>query len=377
MKKIGIITILKVNNYGAELQAYALQRCLNNLDYSAEIIDYLFYKHPDHIREAISSPFYSYPLKNKILELGLALRSRIARLFPSKAQQSRQGRFDEFHAANTRLSRTFHSLSELFKDRPVYDVYCVGSDQVWNPRCYTNLAPYLLSFAPDDARKISYASSFGVSTLPVSAEAQYANYLNRFDAISVRESAGVDIVKKLIGKEAKVVLDPTLLLSPEDWAEVEKPVSNLPDNYLLTYELRPQIELTRLAQEVARHKGLKIVRLGCRAKFYSDPVVNVYDAGPAEFIYLFRHAAFVVTNSFHGTAFSVNFSRPFFSVLERGRNNNSRQLSLLNSCGLDSQIYYAGDHVPVSFDVDFSAAVARLASLRQLSLDYLTSSING
>ena len=82
-KKIGIITILKVNNYGAELQAYALQRCLNSLGYDAEVIDYLFYKHPDHVRESISRPFYPYPLKNKVLEFGLALRDRLSRLFAS------------------------------------------------------------------------------------------------------------------------------------------------------------------------------------------------------------------------------------------------------------------------------------------------------
>ena len=376
-KKIGIITILKVNNYGAELQAYALQRCLNSLGYDAEVIDYLFYKHPDHVRESISRPFYPYPLKNKILEFGLSVRDRLTRLFASPSQKRRQKNFDDFHIANTRLSHTFHSLSELQNGCPEYDVYCVGSDQVWNPRCFTNLAPYLLSFAPDNARKISYASSFGVSSLPSSAEAQYAKFLNRFDAIAVREAAGADIVKKLIGRDAKIVLDPTLLLSPNDWATIEKPVPNLPDRYLLTYELRPQSALANLAQEIARRQGLKIVRLGCRQKFYSDPVVNIADAGPAEFLYLFRNAAFVVTNSFHGTAFSVNFSKPFFSVLERGRNNNSRQLSLLNACGLDSQVYYDGDPFPSSFDVDFSSATQRLASLRNSSIEYLNSAING
>lgn len=376
-KKIGIITILKVNNYGAELQAYALQQCLNSLGYDAEVIDYLFYKHPDHIRESISRPFYPYPFKNKILESGLFLRDRLTRLLASPSQKRRQKNFDDFHIANTHLSRTFHSLSELQNECPRYDVYCVGSDQVWNPRCFTNLAPYLLSFAPDNARKISYASSFGVSSLPSSAESQYAKLLRRFDSIAVRESTGADIVKKLIGKNAQTVLDPTLLLSPDDWAKVEKPVPNIPDRYLLTYELRPQLALANLAQEVAHRHGLKIVRLGCRQKFYTDPLINITDAGPAEFLYLFRNAAFVVTNSFHGTAFSVNFSKPFFSVLERGRNNNSRQLSLLGSCGLESQVYYDGDPIPSSFDVDFSSATRRLASLRNSSIEYLNSAING
>lgn len=214
MKNIGIITIAQVNNYGAELQALALQKKLCLMGYDAEIINYLFYKHKKHKKEKCSMPFYPYPLKNRIKEWFLPIYESIKSIPYKKANEKRKEGFVSFHKRNTRFSKKcFFSYSELYNDPPIYDVYCVGSDQVWNPRCYTNLNPYFVSFAPEGKKKISYASSFGVNELPESAKKQYRKLLQGLDSISVREDVGVEIVKNISGRNATKVVDPTLLLT--------------------------------------------------------------------------------------------------------------------------------------------------------------------
>ena len=381
MTSVGIITILKVGNYGAELQAFALQRKLERLGYKAEIIDYLFYKNPKHVAERSSRPFYPYSFHFKVKEIGLRLRDALQKLCFPQLTENRNKRFDDFHAANTHLSRTFRRLSELQAAEFRYDVFCVGSDQVWNPRCNTNLAPYLLSFAPDDARKVSYASSFGVTSLPKSAEDVYRRLLGRFNCIGVREDSGASLVRSLTGREATVVLDPTLLLTADEWAEVERPLEGLPHGFVLVYELRRQDTIDELASNVSKELKVPIMRL--RANIGTEKpqagIIDISDAGPAEFLYLFRNASFVVTNSFHGTAFSVNFNKPFYSVLDRQRSNNSRQLNLLERCGLTSRVAYEGEETSkdMSLAIDFAKANSALEVMRKESINYLTTAIDG
>lgn len=381
MANVGIITILKVGNYGAELQAFALQRKLENLGYDAEIIDYTFYKNPEHVAEPGSHPFYPYPFRFKIKEIGLRLRDALQRLRFPRLTSRRKRRFDQFHIENTRLSRTFRRLSELQAATFSYDVFCVGSDQVWNPRCNTNLAPYLLSFAPDGARKVSYASSFGVASLPKSAEEAYRMFLNRFDCIGVREAAGASIVRDLTGGDATVVLDPTLLLTAEEWAEVEHSLEGLPHGFVLVYELRHEATIDTLASVVSDELKVPIVRLRANisANKSKHGIIDIADAGPAEFLFLFRKASFVVTNSFHGTAFSINFNKPFYTVIDRKRGNNSRQLDLIERCGLNSRIAYEGESLPkgISLTIDFEEANSALNDMRRESVSYLKDAVHG
>lgn len=380
-KKVGIITIVKVNNYGAELQAYATQRKLNLMGYDAEIIDYLYYRNPSHIAEAESRPFYPYPLKNRVKEMGLKLIDALNALRKSPAQKRREANFDNFHSKYNRFSaKLFRRHSELFGNPPAYDAYCVGSDQVWNPRCYTNLDAYFLNFAPVGKPRFSYASSFGVKAVPESAHEPYARLLSKMDHVSVRESSGIDIVRSLTGKDAQLVADPTLLLNRDEWQAVAEPVSGLPERYVLVYELRNLPYLMDVARRIATQRGIKIVRI-CKdtrsAIGGDDSIVNITEAGPSNFIYLFDHAECVVTNSFHGTAFSVNFNKELFCVLSATATNNGRQESLLARVGLSDRIIY--DNAPRDPNAmpapDYAAAEQRLAELRDESVAYIKSAL--
>ena len=381
MKKVGIITILKVNNFGAELQAYATQQVINQMGYQAEIIDYFFYKNPLHIRERISSPFYNYPIKCCIKEnlaLGLA---RLSRFFKKKSSIIRKQRFEDFHHKYTCVStRSYRKYSDLYAQPPIYDVYCVGSDQVWNPYSYTNLNPYFLTFAPRESRKFSYASSFGVESLPPTAIPRYASNLAQLDCISVREASAQRLVKDLIGREAAWVADPTLLLDETEWSRVEQPVEGIPEDFVLVYELRPMPMVMSLAEAIACDKGLKVVRLCKDAsnKEQKHNAINIWDAGPSEFIYLFRRASIIVTNSFHGTAFSINFQKNFFTVVSQYANNNSRQLNLLSMCGLEERVVYDGGEMPDwNKEVEYSDVRMAVDSFVSSSKKYLRRAIDG
>lgn len=379
-KKVGIITILKVNNYGAELQSYALQRKLNLMGYDAEIIDYLYYKHPKHKREALSKPFYHYSLKNKIKEFALAIKNRLLRMRDTSAYSIREKKFEDFHTTYNQLSSTCYTrMSQLYNNPPEYDIYCVGSDQVWNPRCYTNIEPYFLTFAPRNAKRISYASSFGTSTIPNSAINKYKELILGLDNIGVRESSGEKLINSLTGRSAKVVLDPTLLLTDSQWRAVEKPVKNVEGKYVLVYELQHLTNIMQIAKDTAKKNNWGIVRV-CKDVFdkrIEDNVINITDAGPSEFVWLIDHASFIVTNSFHGTAFSVNFNKPFYCVLRRGKGNNSRQVDFLKACGLLGRVNYDGERLPdtQSVSIAFNEVNEQLDKMRLESCDYLSKSI--
>lgn len=378
MKKIGIITIVKVNNYGAELQALALQKKLCLMGYDAEIIDYLFYKNKKHKKEKCSTPFYPYPLKDKIKEWLLPIYESIKSIPYTKANEKRTQGFISFHKKNTRFSeKCFRSYSELYQNPPIYDIYCIGSDQVWNPRCYTNLSPYFASFAPKGKKKISYASSFGITKLPESAKNQYRKLLRDLNSISVREDAGIEIVKSVSGKNAIKVVDPTLLLTKEEWQTIAKYDKVPKDKYILLYVLKDSEYIKQIAFKLRKNTGLKIVRI-CKGAFKqdksSDKITDIIDAAPDDFLGLIEKAEIVLTNSFHGTVFSLLFERDFYTILKRNVENNSRQISLLNTLNID-RIRYEDTEFISGTTINYDKCNIAINALKESAEQYLTNAI--
>lgn len=380
MKKIGIITMFNVNNYGTELQAYAAPEAMRLMGYDAENINYLYYKTKGHVSEKVSKPFYSYPLKNRLKEYGLRILDWINRIVNHKKYKEREARFDSFHKEFTKLStKCYCRYSDLYTNPPIYDVYCVGSDQIWNPRCYTNLDPYFLTFAPKEAKRISFASSFGVSELPNDASQAYKERLGAMDKISVREPAGAELVKKIIGRDVDTVCDPTLLLEKAEWTKVAKSMNGIPNEFVLIYELHPIPYIIQFAEIIAKEKNLKIVRVCKDVKPIETDgsVINITTAGPSEFIYMFLKASVVVTNSFHGTAFSVNFGKEFYTILKRGLKNNSRQLGLLENVGLMDRIIYSDEDMALKPMYDVVESQKRLNRYKEQSIRFIKDAIDG
>jgi hypothetical protein len=381
--KIGIITVSRTFNFGAELQTFALQHKLNQLGYDAEVIDYLYYKNKRHKASNKSAPELNFTLKEKIKKkiLYYIVGPIIDTCLPiiHKNTKKKTANFKLFHEHYTKFSREFRSIEELYEYNHSYDVYISGSDQVWNPATYSSLKPYLLDFVPEGKKRIAYAASFGVSEVSESYIKAYSTLFKKMDCILVREQQGKELVRKIAQKQADVVLDPTLLLNKKDWKAVTPNVNiQISKPYLLIYDLHPSIPLLQLTEILNKEMGLRVYRLCKRA--YGNPkdknITNIEDAGPAEFIAMFMNASYVLTNSFHGTVFSTNFNIPFHAVLNPDRKNNSRITDFLALTGLSDRIIWEDKTTKqVKTTCEFEQANNSLIKLRTKSINHLKQSL--
>lgn len=383
MKKVGVITICKCNNYGAELQAFATYRILTLLGYDAEIIDYIYYKTWNFKDSKMSRPLVPLGSKGKLLYWikYRLINALVDKVLPwvNKNAKKRKKRFIEFHQSNNQFSHSFYSMTNLYNNVPIYDIYLTGSDQVWNPAASSSIEPYFLTFAPKGKKKVAYAASFGVSMIPDNLKEAYGKWLRSYDSIGVREAAGVTLAKELSGKEAVWVADPTLLLNKEQWQPFMKSYEGISKEYVLIYQLLPSVTLQQLAIKVAQTKRCKVFYVAKRALGVKviKGIEVIYDAGPAEFLSLIANASCVITNSFHGTAFSVNFGTPFYTVLKENRSSNTRLISLLDQVRLTEHIVYEGDSLTNIHDSSFDKSVTTelLNNMRTKSLSYLTQAL--
>ena len=376
---VGIVTIYDCDNYGAELQAYALPRVLGAMGHAARLIDYPFYKSPRFRRTPLSAPAVPLSPLNRAKELASAARTALGRRLLRETVRRRDAAFAAFREAipRTRLFATFDALAA---DPPRCDVYLTGSDQVWNPRMGATLRPYFLDFLPESARRLAYAASFGVGALTPPVEAQYRRWLARYEAVGCREASGVALMGRLCPSVPTAqVLDPTLLLDAAGWGAAAR-APDLTGPYLLVYELVGAPGLWPLARRWARALGVGVVRLcGTPLDAPKRGARDVRDAGPAAFLGLFANASAVVTTSFHGTAFSLIFGKPFYSVIPRGMANAGRQRSLLGAVGLEDRLIPEEKAAALrpGEGPDWARAGARLEAARADSFAFLARALGG
>lgn len=356
--KIGILTFHRTTNYGAALQAYALQQTLIGQGHDAEIIDY-------NCKTIYS--YYDY----RVFYGAQSAKTRVGKLLRYPYNKATCARFAAFRQAYMRLSPecTEHDTLRAVEQR--YDAVVSGSDQVWNPNAiFGDFDAYLLGTA--QCRRIAYAASAGsVSTWEPYLKA-YWRLLHRFDAISVREEEMLAPTERLAQKDVSLVLDPTLLLKREDWSRVESrelPDDRLKNGYILVYFLGKDPAIVQAARDAQEATGLPLVTLGRRigARDEVHPVT-----GPEEFLTLFRHASCVLTSSFHGTAFAVQYGRPFL-VFGNGA-YNGRMQTLLSALNLQERMMHGKDHTvmdALNAPIDWSRSGERLQEARERSLAFL------
>ena len=370
MESIGIITIHKINNYGSVFQAYALQKACDDLGCKTEIIDYNFPNsaHANN-KYAVRCAHPNEPRWIKMIyALDLIRQHKGISAFVSKYQH---------------LSvKQYNSPEELKSDAPKYDVYITGSDQLWNPRHCNGDPAYMLHFAPDGALKISYAASISANKFPDELHPLYKELLGRYSHIAVRENSGVQVIKEITGKDATVVLDPTLLLNKDQWNEIAAPKRQFKKKYILCYFLNytfnafPYVD--ELAQYMQKQTGYEIVRVARPPHHLGAPHTHYkVGASPEEFLALVRDAEMVLTTSFHGTAFAVNYGKPVFTVVQDRNASDSRQVSLMHNLGLDNQVLSVKDSMPDKsrFCYDVNTEQTRLEKLRKASIKYLQNAI--
>lgn len=378
--KIGILTIHNVNNYGAELQCYALCRKLQNMGYEAEVINFLFGIHHDHDfrGEKLTVPI---SLKTKIKIKLLPVVQDFFCLFHHKNKAERNKRFKEFHTKYNKLTKTVYpSVRSLNEASFNYDVLCIGSDQVWNYEKGYSLEPFFACFDKNGTKKISYGSSIGLSKLSDEAKKVFKKELSSFAYLSVREQQASDLLQKLLDKDVDVVLDPTLMLNSKEWLEVAKFDMCPKEKYVLVYivTIKPCNYVLEVARKVAKEHGLKIVRI-CRDAYperSGSDVEEIMTAGPSDFVGLLANAEFVVTNSFHGTVFSINFHKPFYSVIKNQHSTNSRLTSILQKLSLENRLLPVGSPLPEISEIDFTVPAQCLEAEREHSLSFIRKALN-
>ena len=340
------ITSHDVYNYGASLQAFSLQQFLLENGYQNEIIDYK----PAYSRARYNFWYVSprYRFSNcKLLWFPVCLFLAPKRFKTYKRKRN----FDKFTQEYLSLTpRKFYDYDTLNKEHFEADVFIVGSDQVWNSDHINGRDPAnYLSFADKGIKKISYAASFGMDHINAGYEKMVKEYLSTFDCITVRESHALPILRSLGLKGAQVV-DPTLLHDKEWWGKYCKDVPC--EKYLLVYDFGQSNVIRDIAQKIARKKGLKVYSINdFTTHGYAD--VNINDAGPLEFISLIRGAKYFISNSFHGTIFSLIFEIPFLVVKRTIGNVNSRMESLLQMVGLENRLIGESSELNKIKEIDF------------------------
>lgn len=365
--KIGIITMHKVLNFGSALQAYALQKILDNNGYDSEIID------------------YDFPPRKPLLDrLNTTVRFWIYQLRTGAFfEKSKKRYFASFYKHFFRLSSKRYNKQTIARVNDIYDAFVTGSDQVWNPIWIKDDTTFLLSFAADDKPKCSYASSFAISNIPEKCKRVYKRYLCRYRHIAVREKSGVDIVKNLIGKTPDLVLDPTLLLTDKDYQELScQSRLHIKGSYILVYMLSymydPFPDVNDIVRKVHERMGGKVVYLGS-GKFsaYSKDCICVENLGPCEFISLIENASFVITSSFHGTAFASIFNKPLMSTVKSLYDADGRMPTLLSLIGGEHSIveYKATDIDLSNIDL-YKCSKEKLNKQREKSISILLSNIS-
>ena len=364
--RIGILTMHRVQNYGSALQAYALQEYINRLGYDVELIDYIFpnrkHKQRRSLKKIIKSTLFKW-----IFALPLLRKNK---------------RFARFYSDYYKCSeQQFNNPQSLMQYDYPYDVLMTGSDQVWNPIHIFTDTSFFLPFAHAHTPKIAYAPSFSVASVPEGFDTIIRPYVEAYSHISVREKSGLNIMKSLTDKEVSMVCDPTLLLTKADWS-VLAAQSEIKINepyilvYVLSYAYNPYPAINAIIEKVQQELDMPLILLDAPVldmKFKNARFIK--DAGPAEFLYLVQHASFVITTSFHGTAFALNFGIPFYSVIRDRSGFDTRMIDLLESVDADRAIVY-NQLIDKSITMDYACVGGRLEALRRHSQAYILNSLN-
>lgn len=356
-RKIGILTFHRAVNYGAALQAYALQRFMNEKGIDAEVIDYYNIK--------IENEYKAFKLKAH------SLKEMVYNFVTIKERIVRKQKFSEFIDKYIKVSEQKYKRENIHNSCDIYDEFWVGSDQVWNLELSNDDLTYLLDFCLGKKR-YSYAASIGKDKLSNQEIGMFTEILSSFQGITLREQSGVDLLMSIVNKEMQVVVDPTLLLTKEQWYEiVSQPQIN--EEYIVVYKITDS-KVFDYAMQVSKQEHCKVIVLQAPhrhmpSSFYAERYVS-----PEEWLGWIANAKYVVTDSFHATVFSIIFEKNFMSLegYNSGGHKNHRINSILEICNLTSR-FTTEVNVDslINVDIDYKEVKYRLETYIQTSEDFI------
>lgn len=327
MMRIGLITLHRVYNYGSALQAWATQRVLEDAGHKVILIDYIT---PQRTKRRI---FFGKP--GEWRQWGW--KDFIYHFFKIFSILLKEMTFGRFVRKRLNLSKKYITVDDLERDVPNADLYITGSDQVWNSDYNEGVdRGYYLDFIPEEAKRVSFVSSFGQTNICESEKNDVKKFLSRYQALSVREDSAKKMINELGIKNVKWLIDPTLQIQKDIWKQLASR-RLIKEKYIILMLLyNEDNNATEYARRIANQKGLKLVKISWEMRKPESVDKLMTHRTPEDFLSLFYYADYVVTNSFHGTAFSINFEKNFIVV---PRNEyNSRIESLLSLVGLEDRL---------------------------------------
>lgn len=378
--RIGILTLPLSNNYGSIIQAFALQKILKELGHDALTVDFSY------------QPTWILYLKiiTKNLIDKYVLRKNIKHLlpvFPNKKEKTTiEKHIANFILENIQTTETLSSTKQINKLKKYqFEAFVVGSDQVWRPKYSPDLRTFFLDFVEDNkkTKRIAYAPSFGVADweFTPSLTEKCKKLVQRFDAISVREDSGVKLCKDHLGVDAIHLLDPTFLVDKDEYLtliENDKPPEN--KNILTLYILDQTPEKLEIINKIQQHLTLEINSVMPQRKFstYTDKDIDQCVFPPiTKWLSSFRDAQFVITDSFHGTVFSIIFNKPFLSIGNKSR-GLARFTSLLKLFGLENRLIFNVEDLTselMSCSIDYDTINKSLLDHKKKSILFLKSAL--
>ena len=378
MKTVGIITIHAINNFGSLLQTFATQKIVERLGYKPVVINY---KYPNdyHAREYQKVSPYAPSKQSFAMRLKLALYARTC----MKKNNVRKSELFKQEREKLLLETKIYPTRESLHDNPPkFDIYFTGSDQVWNPRYMRGDYTFFLDFI-ENAPKVAFSASFGTTVLSESQKQEMHPLLNQYSAISLREPSGVGLVNDICNKKSEWTCDPTLLLSGDDWSAIfdDSPIikGEYILCYILTYTANPYPYATELIKHIQKHLKKKVVIIDESGRYWLDYRYKSFRSyGPREIINLFRNASFIISSSFHGAAFSINFKKDFYSLFPTGV-KDERQECLLKLVGAEDRFIHVGDPFPTHSTLkitNWDSISEKLNAYRQHSINYLKSALS-
>lgn len=330
MRKIILTTFFKAENYGAALQVYALQSVLQHKGFCVEILNY---------RDANIEGAYRL-IKWKQSSFHMFLRACASSILFYKRNWERHKKFIRFQESYLQIGETeYWNVRSIKENFPEAECYITGSDQVWNTEITKEVSDvYTLNFGPEHIQRISYAASIGNSQISREETRLFREKLSRINVLSVRETTAKITLEKLgLEKSVSVTLDPVFLRSKEEWETEIMDIEKITDKYILAYYVEPDEEYQRVVSELSRRTGLKVIHFE-RWRRYSNELFSAYTAGPFEFVNLIRNAEYIITTSFHATAFSIIFHKEFWAFPHR--HTGSRVEDLLSTLKISDRVIH-------------------------------------
>lgn len=372
--KISVITLHTSINYGAVLQTYATKTVLENLGCRVEFVSY--YRKNNTEQAYVKRMLNKKPLR-LLNRFTLGLSDKALSPMALRRVRKRNAPFYSFIKEHIPLTeRDYYSYDELKNDPPEADIYCTGSDQVWNSVWNGGIElPYFLAYAPEGKKKISFAASIGRDAIDEDEKTQIAPLLRQYDAISMREQSGVELLSSM-GIQSELVLDPTLLLRREDWLKIARPVSKGSKGILLLYILNWNDQIGSYAKKLAERNGWNIIRI-CKSHspMEDKQIQSVVVDHVEQLISWFDSASFILSDSFHATAFALNFHKQFASVLPP---RFSTRIQCIMELTHTTQCLAAGyDREAAEASIDWAYVDEVLDREREKTRQFLEKAING